>query len=175
MRSDIRNFAQKQKPTQKEISANCTRHSRTYSGQSHEVSSILHSQGMIGNQAVQRLLQANDEKHENSLLPSKSSCFDHNFSRITVNNNDYANVQPKLKFSAPGDRYEQEADYVADQVIRMQEAQVQLQSEGEKDIHMKAGPIAYGFLDGVIIRVNFTSGITVIGHDIIQSYRHPAG
>lgn len=55
--------------------------------QSHEVNSILHLQRMVGNQAVQRLAK----------VPLK--------------------IQAKLTVSAPGDRYEQEADQVADAVM----------------------------------------------------------
>jgi Domain of unknown function (DUF4157) len=42
-------------------------------------------------------------------------------------------LQTKLKISEPGDRYEQEADRVADQVIRMPEPTVQRQEELEED------------------------------------------
>ncbi len=55
-------------------------------------------------------------------------------------------LQTKLRIGAPGDRYEQEADRMADQVIRMPEADVQRQEnpkEEEKLIRSKplAGPI----------------------------------
>jgi hypothetical protein len=57
--------------------------------------SIMHLQRTIGNQAVQRLLRSNAR--------------------------DYAmktGIQTKLKVSQPGDVYEQEADKVAEQVMR---------------------------------------------------------
>jgi hypothetical protein len=59
---------------------------------------ILHLQQTIGNRSVQRL------------MPSKEAAFD--FAKIGI-------LQPKLKVSQPGDEYEQEADKVAEQVIRM--------------------------------------------------------
>lgn len=62
---------------------------------SHD-SVIVHLQRTIGNQALQRLVHSNDG-------------FD--FSKIAI--------QPKLKISQPGDRYEQEADRFAEQVMRM--------------------------------------------------------
>ena len=46
-------------------------------------------------------------------------------------------IQTKLKINKPGDKYEQEADRVAEQVMRMQEQQ---QSEEEEELQMKAGP-----------------------------------
>jgi outer membrane protein OmpA-like peptidoglycan-associated protein len=59
---------------------------------------IFHLQRSIGNQGVQRLMR------------SKGAEFD--FAKIGI-------IQPKLKVSQPGDVYEQEADRVAEQVMRM--------------------------------------------------------
>ena len=59
--------------------------------------SIIHLERTIGNQAVQRLMSTN--------VPF-------NFAKIGI-------FQPKLKVNQPGDAYEQEADRVADQVMRM--------------------------------------------------------
>ncbi len=61
---------------------------------------FLHLQRTIGNQAVQRLVRS-----ENGGIKG----FD--FAKI--------GIQPKLKISQPGDDYEQEADRVAEQVMRM--------------------------------------------------------
>ena len=53
-------------------------------------------------------------------------------------------IQPKLKISEPGDRYEREADRVAEQIIRMPEPHMQRQvGEGEKEeeiLHTKEYP-----------------------------------
>lgn len=46
-------------------------------------------------------------------------------------------VQAKLKVGAPNDRYEQEADRIADQVMRVSDTQVQRKSEG-KITHLKS-------------------------------------
>ena len=46
-------------------------------------------------------------------------------------------VQAKLKFNAPGDKYEQEADWIANKVMRMPESSVQPQSEAERMLQMK--------------------------------------
>ena len=42
-------------------------------------------------------------------------------------------IQTKLKFSEPGDKYEQEADRIADEVMRMPEPSVQRQVEPEEE------------------------------------------
>lgn len=47
-------------------------------------------------------------------------------------------IQPKLKIGAPNDKYEQEADRVADQVMRMPEPKVQRQSLEEEDDQIQA-------------------------------------
>ena len=54
----MRTFAQKPKTTQQTKPAKSTNNGRAYFGQSREVSSILQLHGVIGNQAVQRLLHS---------------------------------------------------------------------------------------------------------------------
>ena len=58
--------------------------------------SIIHLQRTIGNQAIQRLLRSN-----------------------ALNDVKVTGIQAKLKISQPGDTYEQEADRVAEQVMKM--------------------------------------------------------
>ena len=62
--------------------------------------------------------------------------FGHDFSRVSVHSRGV--IQTKLKINEPGDPYEQEADRVADAVMRMPEPGVQRQAEEEKPIHTKA-------------------------------------
>ena len=109
----MRSFAQKQKLTQKAKSASSARPGRAFSEQSHEISSILHLQHTIGNQAVQRLIQANpkDNNSKTSVPPIvqevlsaagagqplnstsrrfMESRFGHDFSRVRVFSNSKA-------------------------------------------------------------------------------------
>ena len=62
-----------------------------------------------------------------ALDPSRSTTmadgFGHDFSRISVQSPAPMVIQPKLKISMPGDPGEQEADRVADEVMRMPESQ----------------------------------------------------
>ena len=46
---------------------------------------------------------------------------------------DVLGIQTKLKISEPGDKYEQEADHIADEVMRMPEPSVQRQVEPEEE------------------------------------------
>lgn len=118
-------FAQEPKATQKTTSATTTLPARTRFGQSHEVKSILHLQRTIGNQTVQRLLQSNTEDSEASSVSSTPTGFGHDFTRIPVHVSGHSHIQPKLKVGTPRDKYEQEADHVADQVMRMPEPKLQ--------------------------------------------------
>ena len=57
--------------------------------------------------------------------------FGHDFSRVRVHSAGLGMIQAKLKMNEPGDIYEQEADRVADAVMRMEEPRVQRQMEEE--------------------------------------------
>ncbi len=49
----------------------------------------------------------------------------HNFGKVSLFPPTRVPIQPKLKVSEPGDMYEQEADRVADSVMRMPESAIQ--------------------------------------------------
>lgn len=121
----MRTFAQKPKATQQTTSAKSNKSSQVQFRQSHKVSSILHLQRTIGNQAVQRLLQSNAEELSATTATTASARYGHDFRRIPVHAIADSNLQPKLKVNAPRDQYEQEADRVADMVMRMPEPAVQ--------------------------------------------------
>ena len=59
--------------------------------------------------------------------------FGHDFSRVSVHSNGPGMIQTKLKINEPGDIYEQEADRVADAVMRMPEPGVQREVEPEEE------------------------------------------
>ncbi len=80
----MRTFAQKPKAPQQATPAKSTTLGRAIFGQSHEVNSILHLQRTIGNQVVQRLLQASREGIEVESSSTAPSRFLHDFSRIPV-------------------------------------------------------------------------------------------
>jgi hypothetical protein len=119
-------FAQKPKATQQTTSAKPTIPGRGHFGQSPEARSILHLQRTIGNQAVQRILQTNAGELEVGLASIALPRFAHDFSQIPLHpTNSPATVQAKLTVRQPGDTYDQEADRIAEQVIRMPEPQLQ--------------------------------------------------
>lgn len=118
----MRTFAQISKVTQQNTSAKSTRLGRGHFGQSSEVNSILRLQRTIGNQAVQRLLQV---KHDGLEAVSNATAPSHDFSRIPVHAKASVKIQSKLAVNTSGDIYEQEADRISNQVMRMPEPQLQ--------------------------------------------------
>ena len=112
-------FAQKGKATQQRLPAKSTMPGRAHFGQSREVSSILRLQRTIGDQAIQQSLQANAEELNAASATTASTRIAHDFSRIPLRPKARARIHLKLAVGTPGDLYEQEADRVAEQVIRM--------------------------------------------------------
>ena len=53
-----------------------------------------------------------------------SSRFQHNFSQVPIRRQDRPSVQTKLMVGSVGDRYEQEAEQVAEQIIRMPDSEL---------------------------------------------------
>ena len=121
----MRTFAPKQNAIRAAKSASSAKPGRALAGQSAEVRSILRLQRTIGNQAVQRLLQSNAEEFEAGSAITGSTHFAHDFSRIPLHAISRAKIQSKPNVSTPGDIYEQEADRVADQLMRMPKLQLQ--------------------------------------------------
>lgn len=121
----MRTFAEKPKATQQATSPKATVPARSHLGHSHEVNSIPHLQRRIGNQAVQRLLQDNAEERNTILTDTTSPHFGHDFSRIPIHPPAVGAIQTKLAINKPGDKSEQEADRVAEQVMTMPEPKLQ--------------------------------------------------
>jgi hypothetical protein len=74
-------LAQELKPMPETKSASSVKPAGPFSGQSHEVTSLLYLQRTIGNYAVQRLLQANAEELETASAPNASARFGQDFRR----------------------------------------------------------------------------------------------
>jgi hypothetical protein len=94
----------------------------------------LHSQRTVGNQALPRMLNAQAEKSKAGLTAMPSRRLGHDFSRIPIHPPTAGVIQAKLVINQPGDAHEQEADRVAEQVLRMPEPQLQRKcADCEKD------------------------------------------
>ena len=142
-------FAQKPKGTRQATSAKSTKPGQSLLGQSRNVYSILQLQRTIGNQAVQRLLHSNVEELEAGSTTIATTGFGHDFSRIPIFSSSHVQVQSKLTMNTPGDMYEQEADRVADQVMRIPDPQVHRTKDGGYSEPAAPGTTAAGTSRGV--------------------------
>ena len=136
----MRTFAQKQNQPQKPVSSGLARSNIAKPGLDHREHPLLHLQRIIGNQAVQRMLQTHAEELEVGSTSTAASRFAHGFSRIPLHAPAAGTIQAKLTVNTPGDIYEEEADTVAEQVMRMTTplaSNVQRQIEAEKLIQRK--------------------------------------
>lgn len=109
----MRALLQKRSQPRQRLSSQITTLRTAAPSASHQAHPILYLQRLVGNQGVLRLLRANADDRE--------ARFAHHFSRIPAHPKSLPNIQAKLKVSSPGDIYEQEADRVAEQVMRMPE------------------------------------------------------
>ena len=127
----MRAFAQQPTATQQTTAARTPIPPRSHFGQSRKVGLAHHLQRTIGNQAVRRLLESNTKdikEHTATEIPR----FGHDLSRIPIHSPTPTaeRIQTKLSINEPGDHYEQEADFVADQVMRMSEPEIHSQQAG---------------------------------------------
>ncbi len=98
--------------------------------QSRDESSIPLLQRKIENQSVHWLLPAKPGDLEAVSYATASGRFGHDFSRIPVRDKASVKIQSKLAVNTSGDIYEQEADRISEQVMRMPEPQLQCASLG---------------------------------------------
>ena len=119
----MRTYGQKHQQSQQGKSGDITR--PRAAARSREVHPILHLQRTIGNQAVLRMLQTQAEESNVKLTAAASPCFRHDFSHIPIHPPAARAIQTKLAINKSGDQYEQEADRISEQVMRMREPQLQ--------------------------------------------------
>lgn len=136
-------FAQKLRCAPQATSARSTKPGQSLVGQSRNARPVLQLQHPIGNQAVQRFLHSNVEEIEAGSTTIPTTGFCHDFSRIPISPI-RVQVLSKLTVNTPGDMYEQEADRVADQVMRMPDSQVQRTRDGGSSKPAAPGTMAAG-------------------------------
>jgi uncharacterized protein DUF4157 len=121
----MRVLAHNPKAPQPPRRAKPTLFARARSGQSHDVSSLLHFQRSADGQApVHRSTQV-DATQVAARPATTLTRFRTDFSRIPVHSAALRSPQPTLSINKPGDRYEREADRITDQVMGMAAPQLQ--------------------------------------------------
>lgn len=119
----MRTFAQKR--SQKPVYSNPARSHTVTPRLHHRTDLIQNLQRPVGNQALPRLLQSNAEERNAIFTGIALPHFGHDFARIPVTSPNAVALQTKLAINKPGDDHEQEADRMAEQVMRMPEPQLQ--------------------------------------------------
>jgi hypothetical protein len=134
-------FAEKPKGTHQASSAKPIKASRSLFRQSDKVRSILQLQRTVANQGtvvLPQLTAQNIDEISASHTPTK---FSSDFGHIPVNSSTGNSIQAKLKINAPEDRYEQEADRIADEVLQKK---IPEQTDGKAGIQAKISHQATG-------------------------------
>lgn len=121
----MRTYAQKHNRSQKVLSSSFARPSTATSRLIHHEHPVLHLQHTFGNHVVQRMSQTKAEDPKTSSTATASRRLGHEFSLIPIHPTGAGAIQTKLAVNKPEDEYEQEADRVAEQVMRMPEPQLQ--------------------------------------------------
>lgn len=93
---------------------------RSSPGQNQVASPALRQSRGIGNQPASGLLESDIGDLSRATITGALR-HGHDFSRISIHSLAGAKIQTKLQINRAGDQYEQEADAVADQVLRMPE------------------------------------------------------
>jgi len=121
----MRTFAHKQHRSQKPMSSGLAQPHLATPGQVHHEHPLLPLQRLIGNQAVLQMLQTHTEERDAGLTTAASHRFGHDCSRIPIHSSTAGALQTKLAVNQPGDEYEQEAERISEQIMRMHEPQLQ--------------------------------------------------
>lgn len=91
----------------------------------HRDDPLVHRPGIMGNQVEQAMVQTPIDESNTGLSNAMPPRFGNNFSRISVHTPATSVVQTKLAISKPGGHDEQEADSVANEIMRMPQPQLQ--------------------------------------------------
>lgn len=126
----MRALRQKPKATQHIIPAKSAIPGRSHSVRGGVANAILHLQRTIGNQAVRRLLEAHTANAEGNSTTTDIARVGHDVSRIPAHAKVPVKTETKLTVNTPRDVYEQEAERVSEQVMRLPERSLQRACSG---------------------------------------------
>jgi hypothetical protein len=112
----MHSFASRQSQGRQRPSSDLAPLHRPAPAENQKVALRHHSQRSIGNQAIQRLLQANSEMRKES---SATNRFDYDFGRIQVLSRPSKTFQTKPAINECGEAYERDADHMSAPVARL--------------------------------------------------------
>jgi Domain of unknown function (DUF4157) len=119
----MRVFLQRQKQSQEGASSGLVRSKAPARPPAHREHHFPQSDRIIGDQAIQQTLSPQLEESGVGSAASTSPRLGYDFSRIPLYPRAAAPIQAKLAINKPGDEYEQEADRISEQVMRMPDPQ----------------------------------------------------
>lgn len=155
-------FTHKRKSIHKTKPSGTDRHGHMFHNQYREARSILHLKHAIENQAAQRLPTADAKEPASRPATTEPSFFTLAFSRMPA---DPETPGMKEIVGSANDKYEQEAEHVADQVMRMPqndtappEEEVEEESRSAPDFQRSAGEGAVNSAPPVVAKALASSG-----------------
>jgi outer membrane protein OmpA-like peptidoglycan-associated protein len=132
----MRTFVEQQKKSQRTDTANSIRYRTAFSlGRAAQL--IPSTPRTLDNPPGLRMSQSSKQDSATISLPTPVSRLGHDFSRIHVHPPAVGTVQVKFAVNRPGDRYEQEADRVATQVMNMPDFPVEQQHEAQGSVPLQ--------------------------------------
>lgn len=134
-------FTRDQKPKQQPRTANSPTNSPARSAPGQAARANPRLQHTIGNQSIPGLRKPNSEASNGSSNATASARFALDFNRISIFSPTALRVQPKLMINTPGDRYEQEADRVAEQVMNMPNSSLRGYPVDQKPVARQITPL----------------------------------
>lgn len=170
----MRTFAHKPEANQ-EATLKSAMPRRNHLGENREVGGILQLQRSIGNRAVGRLLQAHAQEPEAQSPTGALARFGHDFSRIPVHAEAPTNIQLKPQLNTSGNAHEQEADRVAEEVMRMPEPQLQHTCTGGGFPESQNEQRTHEQLQTKSVEANHTGDMVAppIVHEVLRSSGQP--
>ena len=115
----MRTFTRQQDHAKKPASSDVTSSREGAAGLHHRSAPISQLRHTTGNQAGRPVVQGHNDGRGAGLFGAPLPHLAHDFSRIPVHSPSAQPIQTKLAVSTPDDKYEREADRVANQVMRM--------------------------------------------------------
>ncbi|MEL7064226.1 MAG: DUF4157 domain-containing protein, partial [Bacteroidota bacterium] len=128
------------------------------------------SQHMLG---ARSCAKCSDKQPSQSQQLDSASNLDQDFSQIPMSSDDLLSIQQKLKVGQPNDKYEEEADRVAEQVMQMPESKVQRQVEEEEEEEEEQEGLVQ--TKPLVQRKVAASGNGTVGSSIVENVIHSSG
>jgi hypothetical protein len=131
----MRTFSRKQDHSRKSTSSTIAPSRKVTAGGPVHLDPVSQLQRTTDKQAGQPVVQSHGDERDAGPVATASPHLAHDFSSIPVHSPTVHPIQTKLVVNTPGDKYEREADRVADEVMQM--------ASGERPVSLTMTPMPY--------------------------------